>query len=259
MCLARGMSSYVPHRRKIGRRWLASGVPLRGKPIPIVRKNTPLVVYSFQLAPSAAYPAGVKNAEGDAVKRSCAGRCSSGLGEVSCHRGKLGFTLIELMITIAVAAILLTIALPSLRDFILNNRLTSVTNDLVADLALARAEAIRRGSRVTICASDNAGTSSATCSGTDWSLGRLVFSDSATVASIDAGDERLRVYDGLGSSIALTSDSASSYMQFRPSGGTTATGTISFKFCDSRYKGRTVSIAQSGQVTTTGETGTTCP
>lgn len=195
------------------------------------------------------------------MKQRCAGCCSVGSGYITRRRGKLGFTLIELMITIAVAAILLTVALPSLRDFILNNRLTSVTNDLVADLALARAEAIRRGSRVTVCASNNANTGSATCSGTDWSLGRLVFSDSGTAATIDTGDERLHAYDGSGSGITLTSDSTShnDYLQYRPSGGTSETGTISYKFCDSRNKGRTVSIAQSGQVTTTGETGTTCP
>jgi type IV fimbrial biogenesis protein FimT len=176
-------------------------------------------------------------------------------------RGTRGFTLIELMVTIAVAAILLTVAVPSLQDFIQNNRLSAVTNDLVADLAVARAEAIRRGSRVTVCASDNAGTATATCSGSNWSAGRLIFSDAGTVKTIDTGDERLRTYDGSGSGVTLTSSKATpnEYLQYRPSGAIDASAAVSFKFCDSRNKGRTVTVSLNGQVTTTGESGTTCP
>jgi type IV fimbrial biogenesis protein FimT len=165
------------------------------------------------------------------------------------------------MVTITVAAILLAIAVPSLREFILNNRLAAATNDLVGDLALARAEAVRRGSRVTVCASNDASAASPTCSGTDWSAGRLVFSDAGTAKTLDSGDERLRAYSGSGSGIALTSNAAShsEYIQYRPSGGTDASAAVSFKLCDSRNKGRTVTVALNGQVTTTGESGTTCP
>lgn len=189
-------------------------------------------------------------------------RSHSGEPPRDCRgRGISGFTLIELMVTIAVAGILLTIALPSLREFILNNRLAAATNDLVGDLALARAEAVRRGSRVTVCASNDAAAASPTCSGTDWSAGRLVFSDAGTAKSVDTGDERLRAYNGSGSGITLTSDAGShpEYIQYRPSGGTDASGAVSFKFCDSRNKGRTVTVALNGQAKTTGESGTTCP
>ncbi|MGB0128316.1 MAG: GspH/FimT family pseudopilin [Rhodocyclaceae bacterium] len=203
----------------------------------------------------------VNRAIGAPVPIRCPRSCSSGSPRLSLGRRTSGFTLIELMVTIAVAAVLLMIALPSLRDFILNNRLASVTNDLVGDLALARAEAIRRGSRVTVCASNDAGSSGPTCSGTDWSAGRLIFSDAITAKTIDTGDERLRAYDGSGSGITLTSNSVShnEYVQYRPSGATDASAAISFKFCDSRNKGRTVTVALNGQVTTTGESGTTCP
>jgi type IV fimbrial biogenesis protein FimT len=161
------------------------------------------------------------------------------------------------MVTIAVAAILLMVALPALQDFVRNNRLVAMTNDLIADLALARAEAIRRGGRVTVCASNSA----VACSGTNWATGRLVFADAGTPGTVDSGEEVLRVTPAAAGGIALTSDSAdhSQYLQYRPSGGTDASGSVSFRICDSRGKGRTVVVALSGQVTTTGEEGTTCP
>lgn len=73
-----------------------------------------------------------------------------------------GFTLIELMITIAVAAVLLTIALPNMRDFIMASRVSSSTNDLVFMLALGKSEAIKRRSIISLQPTDTSG---------DWSKG----------------------------------------------------------------------------------------
>ena len=64
-----------------------------------------------------------------------------------------GFTLVELMVTLTVLAILVGVALPSFRDMILNNRRTAIVNDLVSSLLLARSEAIKRGQPVSVCAS----------------------------------------------------------------------------------------------------------
>ncbi|WP_232207664.1 GspH/FimT family pseudopilin [Pseudoxanthomonas sp. J35] len=72
----------------------------------------------------------------------------------------------ELIITIAVLAILLTLAVPSFTSVINSNRLTAQANELVADLQFARSEAVRRNQRVTVCPS----VDSAACSGAaDWS------------------------------------------------------------------------------------------
>ena len=73
-----------------------------------------------------------------------------------------GFSLLELMITVAVAAILMALAVPSFTSLINNNRLTSGSNALVTAMHHARSEAVRRNARVTLCASADG----ATCAGT---------------------------------------------------------------------------------------------
>lgn len=85
-----------------------------------------------------------------------------------------GFTLTELMITLAIVGVLLAVGVPSLKTFMQSNQLIAATNELLSALHVARSEAIKLNSRVSICESSN-GT---TCSGTgDWSNGWIVFVD----------------------------------------------------------------------------------
>lgn len=74
-----------------------------------------------------------------------------------------GFTLIELMVTVAVVAVLVSLAMPSFTTVINNNRLTSQANELVSALQTARSEAVRRNASVTLCGSADGST----CAGTD--------------------------------------------------------------------------------------------
>ncbi|MGH8081328.1 MAG: GspH/FimT family pseudopilin [Lysobacter sp.] len=89
-------------------------------------------------------------------------------------RPAAGFTLIELMVTIGIGAILLTLALPSFTDSIRSNRVSTATNQILATINLARAEALRSKSNAWVCPT----TDGATCAAT-WSTtaGLLVWTD----------------------------------------------------------------------------------
>ncbi len=75
-----------------------------------------------------------------------------------------GVTLLELLVVVAIAAILATIAVPSLSNFVRDNRLTSARLQLVGDLNAAKSEAIKRNSRVLICSGTVVGCGNAA----DW-------------------------------------------------------------------------------------------
>lgn len=85
-----------------------------------------------------------------------------------------GFTLIELMVTLAVTAIVLSIAIPSFQSQLLNNRSIALGEDFATAINLARSEAVKRSTRVSICAS-KFGTA---CDG-EWVDGFIIFVDLA--------------------------------------------------------------------------------
>lgn len=83
-----------------------------------------------------------------------------------------GVTLVELLVTVAVAAILLVVALPSFESTFRSNRLSVTSNELTASLSLARSEAIRNTRRAELCPSADG-----LACGTDWNQGWMVWSD----------------------------------------------------------------------------------
>ncbi len=91
-----------------------------------------------------------------------------------------GFTLVELMVTVAVLAIVLGLGVPLFQDFVSRNRLVATTNELVSAMALARSEAVKRAARVTVASAD-------------WTDGWQVFVDTGTVGDA-SGDTVLRVH-----------------------------------------------------------------
>lgn len=112
-----------------------------------------------------------------------------------------GFTLVELLVTLAVTAIILTIGVPSFRNLMRDIRATTVTNALVASIQHTRNEAVRRGMPATMCASTD-GATCATADPADFSQGWIVISGYPD----DPGSELLRVHrpDTAGISIPET-------------------------------------------------------
>ncbi|HLT89679.1 MAG TPA: GspH/FimT family pseudopilin [Woeseiaceae bacterium] len=148
-----------------------------------------------------------------------------------------GFTLYELLITVAVAAIILSFGVPGFMDIIQNNRATTHTNDLVTALNLARSEATRRAATVTVCSSTNG----ATCNGTtDWSTGWVV----------RTATEVLRVWPERSGGDQVVTNTAHTTVAFDPRGALTA-GPTTFSIepagCTGD-RGRMVSVGAAGSI-----------
>ena len=100
-----------------------------------------------------------------------------------------GFTLIELMVTIALLAIIMSLAVPSFQQTIASTKLTSTSTDLYSSLLQARADAISQGERMTVCKSSD-GSSCIVGTKTTWSIGWITFVDSTRSVNptVDAGE-----------------------------------------------------------------------
>ena len=134
-----------------------------------------------------------------------------------------GFTLVELVITLAVAGVLVSLAVPSFTQFVKNNRLITQANDLVTALNVARSEAIRRGNRVTLCKSSN----QVSCAGSgSWDQGWIVFVDVNDDGIVsNAATDVFRVHGALGGGVTLKGDAVlANYVSYVSSGGTQQIG-----------------------------------
>jgi type IV fimbrial biogenesis protein FimT len=108
-----------------------------------------------------------------------------------------GFTLIEVLIVVAIAAILLSLAAPTFREMLVKRSVQAAAETLASDMRFARSEALKRSTRTVICRSTD-GSSCATALGS-WSDGWLVFVDSNVTAAGTAipGEDLVRVQQAL--------------------------------------------------------------
>jgi type IV fimbrial biogenesis protein FimT len=153
--------------------------------------------------------------------------------------------MIELLVSISIAAIMLTVAVPSFRDFLLNTRLATQINEMTLALTFAKSEAVKRNAVITVLKNADATTA---CSGTSsgWSMGWTVFVDADSDRVIDATEEILRVWPALERNTLCFN--AGNWVEFQRTGSTSNIGT--FRICDSRgaIEARGLVISMTGRV-----------
>lgn len=129
-------------------------------------------------------------------------------------RTQAGFTLYELLITVLIVGVVLSMAVPNMQDFARNSRMTSTANDMHAAFHLARSESSRAKSNITICPSNDG----ASCSGT-WSDGYIVFVDDDGDLTVDGGtDSVLRRHGAIDDKISLKIANGATYFSYSSTG-----------------------------------------
>ena len=130
-----------------------------------------------------------------------------------------GFTLYELLITVLVLGVVLTLGIPNFRAFTANSRITSTANDLHSSFQLARSEAARSKSNVTICSSNNSMAAGASCTGGTFDDGWIIFMDlNGDVQRAGAGETVIRRHPAIPDAIDITTNGGATYFSFAPTG-----------------------------------------
>jgi len=160
-----------------------------------------------------------------------------------------GFSLLDLMITLSVMIILLSIAVPSMGNLVREHRLTSQANSLLAHLHYARHEAVFRRAHVAACPS----LDQQTCSGDNrWDQGWIVFVDANRSGQPDSDQDILRVVQP--SENLLMHSAGRIRVRFQPHGGAYGTN-LTIRVCDSSGTAdpRAVIVSNPGRIRSTNQ------
>lgn len=156
------------------------------------------------------------------------------------RRGRsAGFTLVELVITIAIVAILSAIAAPAMTNFLADQAAAANADEFAAAVRFSRTEAIKRGRVVTMCASTTPSVDAPPCDGADWKTGWAITEPSGAV---------LRVQEGLRA--VESADGSATTLTFAPNGIVTAGGGdyVFLPLGGDEEKQRAVNVSATGRV-----------
>jgi type IV fimbrial biogenesis protein FimT len=156
-----------------------------------------------------------------------------------------GFTALELLVTMAIVAILLSAGVPAFKNYSWNLRMKTALDSLQTDLNLARRQAINLNIQTVTCPAQASGT----CSGnTDWHNGWIVFADLNTDRQRQTGEPLLK-HSSAVEFINISSPASRSYVRFYPNGSAPGSN-MTIRFCDGRgseFAGK-VSVSNSGRI-----------
>lgn len=173
------------------------------------------------------------------------------------RRGReTGTTLLEAMVTMTIAAVLLSLAIPGLIDFTRNARRDGRVSDIVVALSIARSEAIKRNHHVTVCPS----LDGLTCAGNNrWEGGWIVYADPNNNGTVDDTETILRRYEAAGGEGTLRSGLTRKRVTYQGNGLSVAFNT-KLRVCDTRGTAyaRSVVVSNTGRARVA-STAETCP
>lgn len=131
------------------------------------------------------------------------------MDKISARKHSIGFSLIELMVVLAVLGLSLSLGSTLMQPLVYRTRLNAEANRLLGAINLARSEAVMRNTPVSICPSTMSKTGDAICAG-EYAQGWIVFSNADRDRVVDEGeDEILRVYTALADNYSLTNRAGS--------------------------------------------------
>ncbi len=162
-----------------------------------------------------------------------------------------GFTLPELLITLGIVAIILSVAVPSITNMVMDNRLVSQLNAVMTDVHLARSEAVKRDVRVIMCRSADPNLNSPTCGGStqNWSTGYLIFTGEDGNNTYQATDTLIRRGQPAQEGVNLrTTPTWNNNLQINPNGTLNEGSTAILALCDNRGEahGRQITVPLTG-------------
>lgn len=149
------------------------------------------------------------------------------------QRSMRGFTLIELMVTVAVLAILTAVAAPSMVDFMRRNQVTSQSNEFLGALRLARATAISQSRFISLCPSKTSADANPVCvDSNDYSQGWIMYTATAANKAFAGGNTVIQVAQAA-PNVSLLAPAAGKIITFSARGASTA-GNLRILLCSRR-------------------------